>query len=1254
MKTETPSPKLYDVAGSERGVGHSFFGTLLRKEGRTIERIQRRSYRAGSIALSTILAFSCTPVAYAGELTSGADPDPVPVTEVLENDESLPADDNQAEEGGVLEKDITGGVDVPEVLDAAPGSESSHDDLAGSESASDADADSVSSVETYSDDAGLDMSGKTVWNNSWPPEETIPGIDPYQGFEAFDWQAYCVFGNVIAVSWSDMVTGEKLDVLEFRSISSSGSFTGLASEFKNIWECFNAGNWRSGLKAVVSEGVTSLPAGFMPAKLSYNDYPEDLVLSLPRSLTTIEPGAFRVDISTVTFDDKSGLYQDGVLWGNEDKSVLVQSTQKEGDVVIPEGVQTVGANAFLGSGYEKLTIPASLTSISKDSFPKVAEFSSVEVAEGNTQFYLNDDLDSPNYGQLCQKNAQGEEEVVLAVNVPLVTDESGVAYNDDGTAIIGFTKAFTSDSYTVKDTCVEIADGAFDGCTTLKSITGKNVETIGSRAFDGCSSLASVDMPQVSSLGSSAFGGCAALKGVSFPLATALPSGVFYGCSSLTGYDVSKVTSIGSSAFSGTALTEFTAPSAIGSLDSSTFSGCTKLKKADLSALTMEGIPPRLFEGCTSLTEFVWPKGATSIEERAFAGCGLVSFDFSSIKKIGKEAFQGCASLTSVTLPSGIQFPTIGSAAFFSDCTALASVDLSNTGLTSLPGNMFSGCTSLTSVKLPSGLKTIDMRVFQNCTSLETIVLPGGLKTISNYAFDGCTSLKNLTLPDSITDIKAAAFNNTPVLIKFTLPGSLWAGVSSDTWSKDSDGIWGTGALFTGTEAATLGKPEADWIAKTSWSSVKEVDISKYGNDYLPPYLFMGLNQLEEVVIPAKIRTVMEGAFMGCTSLKDVYCFNQDIQFVVSEGTTGDSSLGWTSKTFPSFAAWKMDAFGKAKVEALTGINFYGLAYSTNKLVEYCQITGNTFIPFVVLENNDSESLFGYPVTGYNTVSVDDLVYTGKELAPQVTVSFTDRQGIAARVLDASDCQSLTYRDASGNVVSSVVNPGTYTVEIVGDGKSVFGSQKATFKVVAPPAADVPVSGNVAGMEVSGSLWGAGIAEAYNPAVQNHTTEVRATHVASGDAYNAIMARKGAGEMAGVFKLELLVDGTNVYDRFGSLTVKLPVGVAYNGRQATVWHVHEDGTVTSEAATVADGFVTVTLTDLSTLGVEIAPVVGTGTGAPQQQTGAPVQQQAAVQQGGAIAQTGDAVDTAPLVALVTAALGALGLTGFAARRRQQR
>ena len=287
-------------------------------------------------------------------------------------------------------------------------------------------------------------------------------------------------------------------------------------------------------------------------------------------------------------------------------------------------------------------------------------------------------------------------------------------------------------------------------------------------------------------------------------------------------------------------------------------------------------------------------------------------------------------------------------------------------------------------------------------------------------------------------------------------------------------------------------------------------------------------------------------------------------------------------------------------------------------------------------------------MTGYNTVSVDDLVYTGKELAPQVTVSFTDRQGIAARVLDASDCQSLTYRDASGNVVSSVVNPGTYTVEIVGDGKSVFGSQKATFKVVAPPAADVPVSGNVAGMEVSGSLWGAGITEAYNPAVQNHTTEVRATHVTSGEAYNVIMARKGAGEMAGVFKLELLVDGTNVYDRFGSLTVKLPVGAAYNGRQATVWHVHEDGSVTSETATVADGFVTVTLTDLSTLGVEIAPVVGTGTGA-----GAP-QQQAAVQQGGAIAQTGDAVDTAPLVALVTAALGALGLTGFAARRRRQR
>ncbi|WP_449314508.1 leucine-rich repeat protein [Rubneribacter sp.] len=539
-----------------------------------------------------------------------------------------------------------------------------------------------------------------------------------------------------------------------------------------------------------------------------------------------------------------------------------------------------------------------------------------------------------------------------------------------------------------------------------------------------------------------------------------VPGSTFNGCSSLSEISLPKLSSLGASAFAGTGLTEYTVPASVDATSATgLFSGCSKLKKVDLSAASLGAIPDRFFKDCTALAEVVWPQGGVkSIGELAFQNTGLASVDLSGMAGVtlGGGAFRDCASLASVVLPSGVSLVDAGSnGGQFQGCTKLASIDLSNTKLTSLRSNLFDGCTALSSVKLPSTLEAIGNYAFRNCTSLAALTLPDGLKTIGRESFGGCSSLANVALPSSVTDIESGAFNNTPALIKFTLGPNLWLGVPEESWSKDSDDTWSTGAIFTTTPATTIGRPEADFVAKTSWSSVAEVDLSLYGNHYIPPYTFMGLNKLEEVVIPKQVRTVMEGAFMGCTSLRDVYCFSPDISFVISEGQTGDSSLGWTSKTYPSFCAWGMGIAGQPEVKSLSGINFYGLAYSNNKLLEWCEVSDNTFVPFVVLEDfaaDEALALFGYEVTGYNNVAVADLVYTGQALEPQIKVTFTDRDGVAPRMLDASDCQSIVYRDAAGNVVDSIVEPGAYTVTVTGDGKSVFGTQTISFKVVDPGA----------------------------------------------------------------------------------------------------------------------------------------------------------------------------------------------------------
>ncbi|MEG1752267.1 MAG: leucine-rich repeat domain-containing protein, partial [Clostridia bacterium] len=117
-------------------------------------------------------------------------------------------------------------------------------------------------------------------------------------------------------------------------------------------------------------------------------------------------------------------------------------------------------------------------------------------------------------------------------------------------------------------------NGAFDGCTSLTSITiPSSVTSIGSWAFSGCTSLTSITIPSsVTSIGRYAFYGCTSLTSITIP---------------------SKVTSIGDSAFKGcTSLTSINIPSSVTSIGNSAFKYCTKLAivkilRADLPIISL-------------------------------------------------------------------------------------------------------------------------------------------------------------------------------------------------------------------------------------------------------------------------------------------------------------------------------------------------------------------------------------------------------------------------------------------------------------------------------------------------------------------------------------------------------------------------------------------------------------------------------------------------------------------------------------------
>jgi hypothetical protein len=90
-----------------------------------------------------------------------------------------------------------------------------------------------------------------------------------------------------------------------------------------------------------------------------------------------------------------------------------------------------------------------------------------------------------------------------------------------------------------------IGDGAFDGCSSLASITiPEGVTYIGYGAFDGCSSLTSITIPEgVTYIGLYAFQGCSSLTSFAIPASvTSIGARLFDGCSSLTSLEVEWAT----------------------------------------------------------------------------------------------------------------------------------------------------------------------------------------------------------------------------------------------------------------------------------------------------------------------------------------------------------------------------------------------------------------------------------------------------------------------------------------------------------------------------------------------------------------------------------------------------------------------------------------------------------------------------------------------------------------------------------------
>lgn len=162
-------------------------------------------------------------------------------------------------------------------------------------------------------------------------------------------------------------------------------------------------------------------------------------------------------------------------------------------------------------------------------------------------------------------------------------------------------------------------------------------------------------------------------------------------------------------------------------------------------------------------------------------------------------------------------------------------------------------------------------------------------------------------------------------------------------------------------------------------------------------------------------------------------------------------------------------------------------------------------------------------------------------------------------------------------------------------------------------------------VKVSGDLNGPNIPD-------GATVEVDATPVTSGAAFDDLDKAMGRDRIGDVFEITLLVNGQEVHDGFGTLSISLPIDAAYNGHTIIVYHRHQDGSITTTRAMAKDGCVTFSVTDLSWFAMEDG--------------GIPAGR-------GGLAQTGDEVPVLLLIGIISVAGGVACFSLLNARSRRK-
>ncbi len=470
-------------------------------------------------------------------------------------------------------------------------------------------------------------------------------------------------------------------------------------------------------------------------------------------------------------------------------------------LVIEDGVTRIGDYVFCKFEYiPSISIPKSVTSISPSAFNECPAVTSITVASENTVYH------SPNS---C----------------------NAIIEKSTNTLVVGCKNTVIPEDVTT------IGERAFDGCSTLTSITLPNsITKIGESAFAECEGLTSIVIVEgVEVIEKYTFSYCDKLESVTFPNSlTTIKKYAFEDSYKLASVNIPKNVSI---------------------IEPRSFSGCSGLTSITVDSensvlyspndcnAVIEKSTKKLILGCKNT---VIPNDVTELEEGAFISCQFTTIGIpNSVTKIGNQTFWQCDKLTSIELPNSV---------------------------TTLDHGAFDRCTALTSIVIPSSVKSMGSQVFNQCSNLQTATCLAVTPPDCSSPFYGCNNLNFIYVPGGSVDAYKSKWSDYESKI-----------TSLGTWNADSKTLYITDASTAATNISTnkseckhliiadgveMSIPDNAFKGETNLSSVTiGSGVSSIGAS-----AFEGCTGIGSIIIPASVQSIGASAFNSCSNLTTVTC----------------------------------------------------------------------------------------------------------------------------------------------------------------------------------------------------------------------------------------------------------------------------------------------------------------------------------------------------------------------------------------------